>query len=72
MSSYTVSKCVCHKRSFLEIKKFANEHDIDSLESLQDRDYCCNGCGMCKPYVEMIFETGETEFQPGAYYLRNY
>ena len=66
-----VTKCVCHHRTFEELKAYAEEHNLTTVEELQDRDMCSCGCQMCKPYVELMLETGETEFAPGAYYKRN-
>lgn len=70
MAYNNVTKCICHNRSFGEIKKYATEQDISSVEELINRDYCSCGCGLCTPYVEMVLETGETEFTPGAYYRK--
>ncbi|MGK7371383.1 MAG: hypothetical protein ACNS64_14320 [Candidatus Halalkalibacterium sp. M3_1C_030] len=71
MSYRNVTKCICHGRSFEEVKEYANQHDIQSVEELQKQKYCSCGCGLCSPYVELVLETGETEFTPGAYYRRN-
>lgn len=70
MSEFLVSRCICHKKSFEEIKEFASNEGINKVEELQALSYCSNSCQMCKPYVELIFETGETAFKPGAYYGR--
>jgi len=68
MPRYTVTKCICHDRSFEEIKIFARDQGIHSLEELQELRYCSCSCKMCAPYVELVLETGDTEFKPGAYY----
>ncbi len=68
MPRYTVTKCICHDRSFEEIKTFAREQGIRTLENLQELKYCCCSCKMCAPYVELVLETGDTEFKPGAFY----
>ena len=68
MSAKNVTKCICHDRSFKEIKEYAREQGIDSVVELQRIKYCSSSCGLCSPYVEMVLETGETEFRPGAYY----
>lgn len=70
MSKYTVTKCICHDRSFEDIKVHAEENKITSVEQLQQERYCSCSCGLCIPYVELMLETGETEFTPGAYYRR--
>ncbi len=68
MSVRSVTQCICHGRSFKEIKEYARENGITSVEELKRAKYCSNSCGLCSPYVELVLETGETEFRPGAYY----
>lgn len=68
MSYRNVTKCICHSRTFEEIKEYARENDITSVEELKRIKYCSSSCGLCSPYVELVLETGETEFRPGAYY----
>tara|TARA_R110002096_G_scaffold39845_3_gene108664 strand:- start:4132 stop:4347 length:216 start_codon:yes stop_codon:yes gene_type:complete len=70
MSRFLVTRCICHDKSFEEIKGFAQENDITDVRELQALNYCSNSCRLCAPYVEMVLETGETEFTPGAYYGR--
>lgn len=60
-----VSKCICYKRTFEEIREYVNEHDISSVEELQERNYCSNSCRLCVPYVEITLESGQTVFTPG-------
>lgn len=68
MGGRNVTSCICHGRSFKEIKEYAEEHNLNSLKELQELRYCSSSCGLCSPYVEMVLETGETEFTPGVYY----
>ncbi len=70
MSRFLVTRCICHDKSFEEIKTFALENGIKDVKELQILKYCSNSCRLCVPYVEMVLETGETEFAPGAYYGR--
>lgn len=70
MSRFTVSKCICHQKDFSDIKSFAEENGISSVSELQGKQYCSCGCGLCAPYIELMLETGETSFEPGAYYKR--
>lgn len=65
MPQNKITKCICHSRSFEEIKVFATEQSISSVSELQDRDFCSNSCGLCSPYVEVLLETGQVEFTPG-------
>ena len=70
MSRYLVNRCICHSRTFTEIKNHANENDFTRVKELQADNFCSCGCGLCIPYIERMFETGETEFEPGAYYKK--
>jgi len=65
-----VTKCICHDRSFEEIKEYARENGIDNLKTLQEQKICSCGCQMCAPYVELMLETGKTAFVPGEPYGR--
>jgi NAD(P)H-nitrite reductase large subunit len=65
MGRNKVTKCICYKRSFQEVKAYAKEQNLNTVEELQERDYCSNSCGLCAPYVEVTLETGQTEFTPG-------
>lgn len=65
MSRNKVTRCICHNRSFEEVKAYAAEQNISSVEELQDRNFCSNSCGLCSPYVEAMLETGQVEFSPG-------
>lgn len=65
-----VTKCICHDRSFEEIKEYAHQNEIETVQELQKRNFCSCGCRMCAPYVELVLETGETSFEPRAPYLR--
>lgn len=64
----TVNRCICHKKPFSEIKEYAEKHECATVRELQQQDVCSNGCGFCIPYIEMMLESGETEFKPGAFY----
>lgn len=68
MSSYRVTRCICHNRSFEEIREYARKYELTSVEELQSENYCSCSCKMCVPYVEQVLKSGQTEFIPGAYY----
>lgn len=61
----TVTKCVCKRVTFAEVKEIAKEQNITTLDELVSRKICGSGCGMCQPYVAKMLVTGETEFRPG-------
>lgn len=70
MSQYQVDRCICHSRSFEEIRDFARRQRIETLEKLQEAEYCSCGCGLCEPYVKILLETGRTEFEAGEFYRK--
>ena len=70
MGRNTVTKCICHNRTFEEVQEYANEHNLSSVDELQDHNFCSNSCGMCAPYVEMMLETSRTEFAPREPFLK--
>ncbi|MDZ7692739.1 MAG: hypothetical protein U5K69_16705 [Balneolaceae bacterium] len=67
MSRYTVKKCICHSRTFEEIKLYAETNNIDDVDELVADGYCSTICGLCIPYVSKMLESGQTEFDPGTY-----
>lgn len=70
MARNKVTRCICHKHSFEEVKRYASEHQLTSVDQLQEHDFCSNSCGLCAPYVEVLLETGQTEFRPGEPYRK--
>ncbi|SMO74887.1 hypothetical protein [Fodinibius sediminis] len=67
-SARKVKKCVCHNRMFDEIKSYADEKELSSVEELREQNYCSNRCGLCIPYVKTVLKTGQTTFEPGKPY----
>ena len=70
MTELLVTHCICHWKSFEEIKDFASEHGYTTVRELQAADFCSTNCRMCEPYVDLTLKTGETAFEPGAYLKR--
>ncbi len=58
-----IDRCVCHGRTFGEIKQMASAAGDTTLESLRQRGVCGAGCGRCHPYVKLMLRTGETVFR---------
>ncbi len=67
MNRYRVTRCVCHDISFREVLDHAKNNGLTALEELQRANICSTQCKLCLPYVEMVLETEETAFEPGAY-----
>ncbi|PKD45029.1 (2Fe-2S)-binding protein [Rhodohalobacter barkolensis] len=65
-----VDRCICHEISFAEIKRIAREKGIKSLAEIQEKKIACTNCKLCTPYVKLVLETGETEFDRSARYLK--
>lgn len=53
-----IKKCVCFDTTFAHLK----EAEIKSLEEAAQRFGCGTNCGLCKPYIQKMIVTGETEF----------
>lgn len=62
--SKPVTKCVCHNITFEILKKICEGHNIDSTDELVMRGFCGTNCGMCRSYIDLMLETGETAFHP--------
>lgn len=67
MTPLMVNRCICHSKTFEEIKEYAESNGISKVSELQAEDYCSNKCRMCEPYLTLMFKTGKTAFEPGAY-----
>jgi bacterioferritin-associated ferredoxin len=56
-----VTRCICQKVTFDEMKMFIDQSGAD-LDQLQDEYGCGLVCGLCTPYICRMLETGETSF----------
>lgn len=66
-----VDRCVCHRVPFRLLDQIVErEHDVETetaeqiIEALSARTGCSTGCGMCRPYILRMIETGQTSFVP--------
>jgi len=57
-----VDRCICFSRTFSELKSLADEHRLSDLASLQSVAEFGRRCGLCKPYVLRMLESGRTVF----------
>jgi NAD(P)H-nitrite reductase large subunit len=53
-----VKMCVCFDTTFRSLL----EAGVHSLDEIVERFGCTSGCGLCRPYIVRMLETGETEF----------
>jgi bacterioferritin-associated ferredoxin len=61
MSSVLVSQCVCRHFPFVELLQLARTRGWD-LEGIVRETGCGDQCGLCRPYLKRMLQTGETEF----------
>jgi bacterioferritin-associated ferredoxin len=55
-----VTRCVCHDITFRELKQLADREGL-TLPDLARRTGCTTSCGLCRPYIEVVLATGQTE-----------
>ncbi len=67
MSAFLVHRCICHNIDFVDIKEYVTQNNIEHIIELQNNEICSTKCQLCKPYVEILIETGVVQFKPGAY-----
>jgi bacterioferritin-associated ferredoxin len=68
--SVLVSRCICRNVPFAELLPRARAAEW-SLDDLIRETGCGAQCGLCRPYLRRMLQTGETEFyqlltDPGA------
>ena len=54
----SVDRCVCYDVMFTRIAALAKAGK--SLEQIRAETGCSGGCGMCKPYIDVVIATGRT------------
>ena len=57
-----VRRCVCHDRTFVELKRLAEEKGLTTVEEIGAATGCGTSCGLCRPYLARMLQTGETAF----------
>lgn len=55
-----VDRCYCHGVPFILLKDLAEIWGPD-LDRLSQITGCGTGCGMCRPYIRLMLETGKTD-----------
>jgi bacterioferritin-associated ferredoxin len=61
MPKLCVDRCVCRARPFDELLHLARAGDW-ALADLIRETGCGAACGLCRPYLRRMLETGETAF----------
>jgi bacterioferritin-associated ferredoxin len=57
-----IRACLCHRHTFAELKEMAAERGWTTIEQIAANTGCTTGCGLCRPYIVRMLETGETAF----------
>ena len=57
----SISRCVCQAREFADLLPRARENGW-GLTALMDHTGCGAQCGLCRPYLRRMLQTGETVF----------
>lgn len=58
-----VTACICHNRTFRELKDLAERCGWTTVEEITAATGCGSGCGLCRPYLEQMLRTGETDIK---------
>ncbi|MEY5031802.1 MAG: hypothetical protein RL354_833 [Planctomycetota bacterium] len=56
-----IDRCICYDRTFAELESAARTESL-ALDDIAKRFGCGSCCGVCRPYIERMLETGETVF----------
>ncbi|MGE0352418.1 MAG: bacterioferritin-associated ferredoxin [Gemmatimonadales bacterium] len=57
-----ITHCICHDTAFAALLPAARERNW-SLDDLTRETGCGTGCGLCRPYLRRMLETGQTVFR---------
>jgi NAD(P)H-nitrite reductase large subunit len=59
--SVIITMCVCQRMPFERLLPIALERDWDLADIMRETQ-CGAGCGLCRPYLRRMLETGQTVF----------
>ena len=60
--SKPVRACLCYPHTFEAIKALAALRQWSTVREITDVLGCGSGCGLCRPYLTLLLQTGETAF----------
>ncbi len=61
-TSKPVRACLCYPYTFVELKELAEAHGWAMVDDITRAVGCGSGCGLCRPYLAKMLQTGETAF----------
>ena len=61
VNDFEIDRCVCFDLRFDELKRKLDERPV-TMDQIAKRFGCGSCCGLCRPYIERMLETGETVF----------
>ena len=62
MTGVLISRCICQNLAFSQLRVLA-ETNRWQLSDLIENTGCGAQCGLCRPYLRAMIETGQTEFR---------
>lgn len=57
-----VRACMCYPHTFAELKALAKQRGWARVADITRDVGCGGGCGLCRPYLAKMLQTGETAF----------
>ena len=57
-----IDRCICHKITFRDIKKIAEDNNFSTIKELQKAKISSTNCKLCEPYVKEMLKSGKTTF----------
>jgi bacterioferritin-associated ferredoxin len=61
MPTIRVTACLCRRVPFDRLLVLAREHQWDLGDVMRETG-CGDQCGLCRPYLRQMLETGQTTF----------
>lgn len=62
MTGVLITRCVCRNLPFDELLPLVRARRW-TLEEVAARTGCGDQCGLCRPYLRAMIDTGQTEFR---------
>jgi len=59
-----VNRCICSNIYFEKVKEISQRQGFQTVKELAENGICCRHCKLCEPYIEEMFKTGRTSFEP--------